>query len=353
MSTLRFILLFYALATIFISGGLFFKRSGWSYTLLSVFGLLFGLEMLDFLYGSSSNLAIRYPQFLAYYHFIVGFLYGPVLWFHFRLFINSGYRWRWWDILHFVPAITILILISDILAMPGPERIEYMTAHFFDRIMPYNYARSWHILAYGAGIVYLVYRHFAQLTAKKRLYAIAICTIYFITAVFLSWLVGYASGWRQFIYYYLSVSTMVFLIGFVLYRDPGFLNQITKKYLHSALAGEEMERIAGKIMKGLTEEQLFLKRDLTLRKLSDEIDEKPHKISQTLSELMNASFNDLVNRARIEHAKAMLLDNAFNHYKIEAIALESGFNNKVTFHKAFQKFESVTPATFRSMQVPA
>jgi len=347
MTLLRFLLLGYALITIFIAGGLFFKKAGHSYTLLSVFGLLFGLEMLRFLYGTSTVLVNAYPEFVGYYYFEVGFLYGPVLWFHFRFFINPDRSWRWTDALHLLPAIAVFVLLSDVFLMPPLERIAYLKANFLNRTMLYNYARSWHIMLYGAAIVYLVYRNFQLLTGKKRLYALAICTVYFITAVFLSWLVGYAWGWRQFVYYYLCASTMVFIIGFVLYRDPQFLTQITRKYLHSAMPRTDMQRIAGKINAHMSEERIFLQKDLTLRKLSDLIEEKPHKISQTLSEYLKVSFNDLVNRARIGHAKEMLKDKSFDHYKIEAIALESGFNNKVTFHKAFQKFQDCTPASYR------
>lgn len=347
MTDLRLLLLFYALITFFISGGLFFKKAGLSYTLLSLFGVLFGLEILDFLF-SSSEMVLIHPEWYGYYHIPIGFLYGPVLWFHFQCFLKPDFRFKPLHLFHLLPLVIVVISLSDIFLMPGNERIAYASAHFFDRIMPYNYVRSWVILTYGASIVYLVYRHFSSLVGKKRVYAIAICTIYFLTAVFLSWLVGYASGWRQFIYYYLLVSTMVFLIGYILYRDPQFLTQIARKYLHSALAKDDMERIAKKVNLGLNEEKLFLRKDLTLRGLSDEIGEKPHKISQTLSELMKESFSDLINRSRVNHAKQMLLDPSFNHYKIEAIALESGFNNKVTFHKAFQKFESMTPATYRS-----
>lgn len=350
MNNLRLLLLFYGLTTIFISGGLFFKRAGLSYTLLSVFGILFGLEMLDFLY-STSEMRNAYPQLSGFYHTPVGFLYGPVLWFHFRFLLKPDLKFKWWDLLHLLPFLIMIVTFSDILMMPGKERILYMRANFLEILMPYNYGRSWLIMGYGAAIVYLVYRNFSTLTGKKRIYAIAICTIYFLTAVFLSWLVGFASGWRQFIYYYLLVSTMVFVIGYTLYRDPEFLSQIARKYLHSALAKGDMERIAEKVRASLREEKLFLLKDLTLRKLAEEIGEKPHKISQTLSELMKESFSDLINKARVDHAKQMLLDTSFNHYKIEAIGLESGFNNKVTFHKAFQKFESMTPAIYRTNNV--
>ena len=43
----------------------------------------------------------------------------------------------------------------------------------------------------------------------------------------------------------------------------------------------------------------------------------------------------------------MLLNPNYANYKIEAIALESRFNNKVTFYKAFAKFVDDTPTGFK------
>ncbi|MEQ8364858.1 MAG: helix-turn-helix domain-containing protein [Cyclobacteriaceae bacterium] len=314
--------------------------------MLALFALLFGLEMLDYLY-STSRFVLVFPDFYGIYYFLVGFIYGPVLWFHFKGLIDPGKTFSYWDLLHFVPFLLSVSYFADILVLSGAERILYSKEHFYNRIMPLNYARAGHLLLYGIGFIVLIYKNRQVLTMNNRLYAIIICSIYFITAVIVSWLTLFADHWRQFIVYYFLAASIVFIVGYVLYSQPNFLDGIAKKYLHSGLDILMMQRIVTKIEFEFLSKQVFLDKELTLYKLAEQINEKPHFISQTLSSQVGENFNDFVNRYRIEHAKGLLKDEKYAHFKIEAIALESGFNNKVTFNKAFGKFVSATPSAYR------
>lgn len=346
MTVLRYLLFFYSLTSIFISGGLFFQKKGKSHLMLALFALLFGLEMLDYLY-STSRFVIIFPDFYGVYYFLVGFVYGPVLWFHFGGLIYPESKFSYRDLLHFVPFILSILYFVDVLVLSGAERMIYNKDHFYDRIMPMNYARAGHLLLYGIGFIIFIYNKRQTLTANNRLYAIIICSIYFITAVIVSWLTMFADNWRQFILYYFLASTIVFIVGYTLYFNPGFLEGVAKKYLHSGLDVLTMDRIINKIETEFRLQKVYLNRELTLNKLAEHINEKPHFISQSLSSQVGENFNDFVNRHRIEHAKHMLKSEKYTHFKIEAIAHESGFNNKVTFNKAFGKFASTTPSAFR------
>ncbi|ELR72951.1 transcriptional regulator (AraC family) protein [Fulvivirga imtechensis AK7] len=348
MTYLRFLLLAYGLLAIFISGGLFFQKSGYTYTFLSIFILLLGLDMLLFLYGTSA-LAHIYPQFYGRFYFVSGFCYGPVLYFHFRALLKDR-QIRAYDLLHFLPLLVALGYYADIWILPDIARILYIQQHFVDRLMPVNYAIAIHILVYGIVFIVMIRKNYKLLDGRKKLYAVAICTIYFATAVLISWLTEYAASWRQFIVYYVVAFSIVFITGFILYREPRFLEQIARKYLSSSLSESDMKCIEIKMREQIERYQVFLQRDLTILKLGEIIKEKPHNISQTLSERINESFNDYINRHRITYAKNMLLSKEFTHYKIEAIAIESGFNNKVTFNKAFAKFTSQTPSSYRNQK---
>ena len=109
-----------------------------------------------------------------------------------------------------------------------------------------------------------------------------------------------------------------------------------------------MEQIKMAIEKEMNDSKAYLDRSLNLNKMAEKIGESNHRISQTMSVLIGKNFNEYVNFLRVEHAKRMLTDTKHDHYKIEAIALDSGFSNKVTFNKAFTKFTHKTPSAFRS-----
>lgn len=346
MTLLRFLVLFYALFVIFVSGGLFFSKSGWASYTLAFFGILLGLEIFDFLYATSRFVEF-FPEFYGIYHFPAGFLYGPALWFHFQFFLKPYYQVKWIHLINFFPFLVVVIIMSNIFMMPGVARIDFIDRNFMEIIMPINYFRSWHILFYGVAILIFIVVEYSESDLKRRIYSVSVCAAYFLTASLLSWLVGFADNWRQFIFYYLLTAPVVFAVGFIIYRNPFFLVHSGKKYVNSGLNRLDMVLISEKINRSLSVNKVYLHKGFTLQDLANEIGEKPHRISQTLSELMNVSFSDLINRYRVDHAKELLADPTFGHYKIEVIAMESGFNNKVSFHKAFQKFANATPAAFR------
>lgn len=333
-----------------MSGGLFFKRAAPSSGLLSLFILLFSFETLEFLY-STSVLADLYPFFYGRYYFLSGFVYGPIVYFYYRSLANR-IAFSAKDLLHFLPVVLVFVYMLDIYLLDDVARMAYLQDHFLDRIMPVNYARGVHNLGYGLVFASLIRRNYPKLIPSSRLFTVFFCVVFFLTAILGSWLIIFANSWRDFIVYYLILYSVVFASGIMMYLDPEFLQRLTSKYLKSSLTEREMEGIYARLNTFLIAEKPFLDGSLTLSSLADQINEKPHHISQTLSSITDQNFNSYINRFRIEHAKLVLLDEAFDHYKIEAIGLESGFNNKVTFYRAFKEVTSMSPSEYRAEHSP-
>ena len=345
MSYLRFGLLAYALIGIFVSGGLFFRRDLVGRKPIALFVFFISFEMLEFLF-ETSGIATQYPYLILMEYFPIGFLYGPLIFLHLRRLLDKGPHWT--DLMHFIPMLLMCIHLIFYWEMSPWDRIDYIRAHFLDRIMPLNYLRAAHQALYGLWCLILLRNHFDQLTLRKRYYTLLVAGIYFLATVLISWYTMFAETWRgDFIFYYFSISSLIFLIAYLLYKDPSFLQRLSKKYLTSSVREDLKHEIRDKLSKVMAEESVFLRGDLSLKVLSEKIGVKSHQLSQTLSELMNEGFNDYVNRHRIDHAKKLLLNPDFDYLKIEAIGLECGFNNKVTFNNAFKKFEGVTPAVFK------
>ncbi|WP_106792446.1 AraC family transcriptional regulator [Aquimarina sp. Aq78] len=349
MSIIRYFLLIQSLTILFISGGIFFKYSkslkSWT---IALFSGIFGLEILVFLYGTS-KLSIVYPQFLGWFYFDMGFLYGPLLWFHFQSFIYNKNKYSKIDGLHFIAFIIIYILIIDILMLPSEERLQYMRERFLDQIMPINYTRAIHQLLYAIAIIYITIKNRAKLSSNVLVYLFTLACIYICSTIIISFLTLFADGWRQFAYYYLFNNIMIFVVGIILYTNPQFLKEIKKKYSNSTLDHNDMAQIQKKINALFIHDSIFLKNDLTIGYLAKELNVKPYQISQTFSEYIQENFNDYVNKHRVTYSQKLLKDTAYNIYKIEAIATESGFNNKVTFYKAFTKHTSTTPSKYRNL----
>ena len=94
-------------------------------------------------------------------------------------------------------------------------------------------------------------------------------------------------------------------------------------------------------------DKLFTNNDLSLTSLSQRINISQHHLSQILNEKLDVNFFDFVNKYRIEEAKRLLNCPENSRHTILSIALESGFNNKVSFNSAFKKYTGLTPSQYR------
>jgi AraC-like DNA-binding protein/streptogramin lyase len=119
------------------------------------------------------------------------------------------------------------------------------------------------------------------------------------------------------------------------------------KYSTSSITGERMDEAAEALRALMEEEKVFLDPDLTLKKLSQRLGIHYNHLSRIINEKHGESFNNFINRHRIEEAKRRLTDPAFDDKNILEIMLATGFYSKSTFNTAFRKFTGSSPSDFR------
>ena len=122
------------------------------------------------------------------------------------------------------------------------------------------------------------------------------------------------------------------------------------RYRKSALAEQDMQRIATRLDDSMRQQQLYLDPSLTMPKLAASIGVSPNYLSQTLNSFYQVSFFDYVNGMRVEFAKALLADENKQGMSIIDIAMESAFNSRSTFYAAFKQSVGMTPAQYRQAQ---
>lgn len=124
------------------------------------------------------------------------------------------------------------------------------------------------------------------------------------------------------------------------------------KYLNSALPASATNALAKEIEQTLRNGQLYLTPNLTLTDLARALNQKSHTLSQVISQGMNSNFYQLINSYRVQHAVELLENNQIT-WPIERIALESGFNNRVTFNKAFKQIMGCTASEYKKQDSEA
>jgi AraC-like DNA-binding protein len=71
-------------------------------------------------------------------------------------------------------------------------------------------------------------------------------------------------------------------------------------------------------------------------------------LSHAINRCANDNFNAFINEFRVKEAIRMMSDGSVKKFSIEGIAIETGFNDRKTFYRAFKKLTGLSPSEFRS-----
>lgn len=105
-------------------------------------------------------------------------------------------------------------------------------------------------------------------------------------------------------------------------------------------AANEAERL-GALM---SERRPYLDPELSVSRLARQSGMSVKDLSAQINQRQGVHFFDFVNRYRVEHAKALLVETDHN---VTEIFLRSGFNTKSSFNAAFRKHCGTTPSAYR------
>jgi AraC-like DNA-binding protein len=119
------------------------------------------------------------------------------------------------------------------------------------------------------------------------------------------------------------------------------------KYGTTPLELSKMEAYLKIIDNSFFERQLFKEKNLTLAKLSSEIDISSKYISQVINQMKQMSFSDYLTKQRVEEAKKQLIDPDKKYLSIAGIADDSGFASTSRFNILFKQHTGFTPSEFQ------
>lgn len=119
------------------------------------------------------------------------------------------------------------------------------------------------------------------------------------------------------------------------------------KYSNSTLSNDQMKDISLVVEKHLKITKAYLDKKYNLDKLSKQTTIPKHHISQSLNEINQIGFNQLINKYRIDE-----FCNRVNHHddtnpiNVRILSYQCGFNSKSSFHQNFKRLKKVTPAEY-------
>ena len=339
--------------------------------LLSVFvlvmGFRLGVTILEFSGGAD-----KAPYFLPTGALVVLF-YSPLFYFYIKALIERDFRFGKQHFIHLGP---ILLLIGS------HKWIFHQHPEFSKSAL--DMARSGHavpkemliiggmLLIIFLGYLFLTgwllvrYRRYVRATSSFSdvvhyrwvLFLAGVMLLPLISVLLTMSILGRPS-WVP--YPAFGVSLMVVIIGIVALVRPEVLNGIPdslrvneeedlspQRYVSSTLTDPQKLRIQTQLLAYMEQETPFLTQELTLHELATQLDLNAKYLSQVINEVQGQNFMDFINGYRIRRAQEMLLNPAYQHITILAVAQDAGFKSKSSFYNAFKKVTGMTPSAFKN-----
>lgn len=220
-------------------------------------------------------------------------------------------------------------------------------------------------IALGQGLFYsiLLYKLFRKYNAVIRQLASFISSnnFYWIrVAAILVGIKGLSSGVELFGIYSFPIVFFVyflFLVTFAFYFFGHAISQPDVSFIDKACEEENNATKSAKaiesslnihILEIFKEKRLFLNSELTLQQVSDELAITKQEMTQIIKAAGYHNFYDLVNMHRIERSKE-LLKNLPDHFSLDSVVADSGFNGRSTFYRVFKESTGLTPKEFKEM----
>lgn len=131
-------------------------------------------------------------------------------------------------------------------------------------------------------------------------------------------------------------------------KDDNFTNDSHDTQRIKRMEDVDLNQIMEDILKLMEEEMPYLDGELNLLKLSEKLDISSHQLSYVLNAGFGENFFHFINKYRVQKAKELLINPAYDHLNMIAIGYDAGFNSKTAFNTTFKKMTTYTPTEYRA-----
>lgn len=189
----------------------------------------------------------------------------------------------------------------------------------------------------------------------KTLFVLMLLALSFWVIAFVEEIIWDANNSLYYYLLYVSVSIVIYILGHVGLYKVGVLKERKKirKFYGNRSSEVVIEPTPSKnkhiiaFEKYIKEEKNYLNSQLSLDIAADKIGINKSYLSRLINAELNVSFSNYVNELRVEEMKTYINNPDFKNYTLTAMGLESGFNSKSSFNKAFKKHTGLSPSAYR------
>ncbi len=295
---------------------------------------------------------------LLYINYPLLFFFGPVLFFYFRMLVNDHFSFKAGHLSLFIPAAAALLFFTPYYVQPAEIKLAlYPLSHSTNHIVRTAFSCFDYSVLGWIFVCFLFSLRFTYYLWNRKTLShikeVRIILIYIITWTVLGAVLCYGDVTDNTALYRLCLlcsNILIVTLVYISFRYPDFFSIIRieaskAKYKNSHIKGIDVSGILERIEELMDYEKIYRDETLTLKKLSELLEIRPHQLSEIINKKFAVTFNSFINNYRVEAAKNMLLDD--KKTSILSIAYDCGFNSKNTFNKSFLERTGVTPSEFR------
>ncbi|MCL6267192.1 helix-turn-helix domain-containing protein [Flagellimonas myxillae] len=332
------------------SGILFYKRNK------SINTILFGL----FLFSVSLaciKIPIQeiFPRFNSSFPIpiLYQFTWGPLLYLLILSSLYHNFKLKNTDYLLFIPSLLFDVGLRFVTLWSGVDRGTLNSVNFLVDIIAALYflfflVRSLNVLSsFKKGLE----DFYSDINRNTIFWISSFFKISFLLIV--CWLVYIVSTIALSSYSFGSINTYypayIAISGIIYYLTYSWASELRIQQLESNSNNKPLNfpiYDAQEILDKVLENKYYLNPEITIKSLANLMQLNRNGLSHSINKGLDKNFNDFINELRVDEVKRILNNQTHTHLTLLGIGLESGFNSKASFNRAFKKFTGQTPSEY-------
>lgn len=277
--------------------------------------------------------------------------------------LSPEFRFKKASLLHLLPFLIALVSRIDTLLESSQKKAERLRSVFekysspeTDRFHQFDLGDLIHFLLWHLQpIVYFILVVFIVIKARDRIYSahklanwLKLLTFgllfYFVGDYLAEIFLPGKIGQRRLVIEIPLFSFYIYVLCLVVLQmsSTNPVNAVSK----DVMLKQEIDNNFARLQKLLIEKKLFLKPQLQLIDLANELGLQGRDLSLVIKKSSGLSYSDFINKHRVEHSLELLKHPKYQAYTISAIGEESGFKSKDSFYRAFKKVRGTTPKAY-------
>lgn len=334
---------------------------------LAALMLILALELQDYTFGFA-GINFLWEELNGFPRG-VALLYGPVLYFYLRSQTNRQFAFKAKHLWHFLPwacffAFELAIFLS------GPATVaRFQAGMYFEAYLLVQTLATWLSYAFYFTKSIRLYRAYRRYALEQFSDQAEVDLRWFknFLALMIAWVVcrslmglgDYIFDWSFYQEWWWNLflvvaATYAGLHGLIQKQPPALAFQPrVQKAPPPDIALERHKGVVASLEKAMQQERYYLDPELNLKQLAKQTGLNPAELSAALNQSGQGNFNDFVNGWRCAHFIEAFKKGQGQKLTILALALDSGFNSKATFNRAFRKHTGCSPREYFANQKSA